>query len=72
MSLKPIVQRAWNHFFQTLENVFFFLKFEKYKHLFTKQQNYVVLHNLFIYLQSIKLSISICGTKIRKNKLTLS
>lgn len=28
----------------------FVLKFGKYKHLFTKQQNYILLHNLFIYL----------------------
>lgn len=45
---------------------FFPLKFEKYKHLFTKQQNYIVLHNLFIYLQSIKLSISHLQDKNKK------
>lgn len=28
--------------------MYFFLKFEKYKHLFTKQQNYMVLHNLHL------------------------
>lgn len=36
--------------FPDITKFIFFLKFEKYKHLFTKQQNYRVLHSLFFHL----------------------
>lgn len=44
MSLKPMYKEH-EIIFPDITKCMFFLKFEKYKHLFTKQQNYIVLHS---------------------------